>query len=65
MCTLERNTQLLPQEVQCCSCVEQGIMKVIEKLLLWGQIYLGLYSLANTLDWGRNPCTATGRTAML
>lgn len=51
MCTLEKNTQLLPQEVLCCSCVEQEIMKVIEKLLLWGQIYLGLCSLANTLDW--------------
>lgn len=51
MCTLERNTLLLPQEVLCCSCVEQGIMKVIEKLLLWGQIYLDLYSLANTLGW--------------
>lgn len=51
MCTLERNTQLLPQEELCCSCVEQGMRKVIEKLLLWGQIYLGLYSAANTLDW--------------
>lgn len=59
MCTLERNTQLLPQEVLCC-CVEQGITKVIEKLLLWGQICLGLYCLANrfsceathALQWG-------------
>lgn len=33
-------------------------MKVIENLLLLGQIYLGLYSIADTLDWWSNPWTA-------